>query len=292
MEISFKLTRALWRVYNRPERPRAWAVGGNLPWDEPAFSARMLREHMDESHGAASRVAAERALQIEWLWERMGLEAGQALLDVTCGPGLYAVPLARRGLRVTGIDFGPAAIAYARTLAAEEGVAERCTFIEEDVRQMAPEQAAFDAAILLYGQLAVFSKDEARTILARIAAALKPGGRLALEILDPARIDKRDSNWWFTDNKGLWGDAPFLHLGERFWDEAESASVERYHIIHLESGEMDEIALRDQAYEAAGMVALLGAVGFEAVEVFPEWRGLGLYDAAEWVVYVARAARI
>ena len=51
------LAAALWRLYRRPDRPQAWVGGGNLPWNDPAFSARMLREHLDESHGAASRLS-------------------------------------------------------------------------------------------------------------------------------------------------------------------------------------------------------------------------------------------
>ena len=46
------LTRALWRIYNRPDPSPLWQGGGNLPWNDPAFSARMLREHLDESHRA------------------------------------------------------------------------------------------------------------------------------------------------------------------------------------------------------------------------------------------------
>lgn len=58
---------ALRKIYNRPDPPPLWVNGGNLPWNDPEFSARMLREHLDESHGAASRVAAERARQLDWL---------------------------------------------------------------------------------------------------------------------------------------------------------------------------------------------------------------------------------
>ena len=56
-----KLSEALWQIYRRPERPSPWRIhDGNLPWDDPAFSERMLREHLDESHGAATRQTAER----------------------------------------------------------------------------------------------------------------------------------------------------------------------------------------------------------------------------------------
>ena len=281
------LIRALWRIYRRPEPPPLWSGGGNLPWNDPAFSARMLREHLDESHGAASRRAAERAAQLDWLWRQLALASGSRVLDLTCGPGLYAVPLAERGAHVTGVDFAPAAVAHAHELAATAGVAERCVFVEADVRAYEPEPGAYDAALFLYGQLAVFPRDEAAALLHKAAAALRPGGRLVVELLDPARVDKKHSAWWFTDDKGLWGERPFLHLGERRWNAAERTSVERYYILHLESGAMDEIVLCDQTYEIEEMESLLRAAGFSAVDSHPGWGGLPLYDAEEWVVYVA-----
>jgi SAM-dependent methyltransferase len=270
--------------------PAPWQQrDGNLPWDDPAFSERMLREHLDESHGAASRVRVERTMQLEWLWPRLGLQPNSHVFDVTCGPGLYAVELAGRGCRVTGLDFSPAAIDYARHLARAEGVSAQCRFGQGDVRHMESQYdgAGFDAALLLYGQLAVFPRAEAETLLARLAGALKPGGRLAVELLNPDRVDKTHNTWWFTDDTGLWGDMPFLHLGERFWLAEEETSVERYHILHLDSGQMDEITLCDQTYRAETMVDMLKQAGFGAVEVFLAWDNLPLYDAGEWVVYLA-----
>ena len=285
-ESDNPFARALWRIYRRPEAA-LWQAGGNLPWNDPAFSARMLREHLDESHGAASRQAAERAAQLDWLWARLALAPGRRLLDLTCGPGLYAVPLAQRGVAVTGVDFGPASIAHARRLAAEAGVARRCVFVEADVRDYEPEAATYDAALFLYGQLAVFPRRQAAALLAKAARALRPGGRLVVELLHPERLDNKDSTWWFADDKGLWGERPFLHLGERRWEAAERASVERFTTLDLASGALSEIVLCDQSYEVAEMTALLRGAGLAAVEVYPAWEGLGLYDASEWVVYVA-----
>ena len=277
---------ALWRIYRRPAAA-LWEGGGNLPWNDPTFSARMLREHLDESHGAASRRAAERAAQLDWLWARLALAPGKRLLDLTCGPGLYAVALARRGVAVTGVDFGPASVAHARQLAEAQGVAERCAFVEADVRDYEPEEGGYDAALFLYGQLAVFPRDEAAALLAKAARALRPGGRLVVELLNAERIDRKDSTWWFADDKGLWGETPFLHLGERRWDAAERVSVERFTTLDLATGALSEIELCDQSYEVEEMTALLRAAGFGGVAVYPAWDGLALYDAGEWVVYVA-----
>ena len=281
------LVEALWRIYRRPERPVPWAAGGNLPWNDPEFSRRMLREHLDQSHDAASRTHAQRRLQVDWLWAKLGLAAGMRVCDITCGPGLYAVDLALRGCTVTGVDFSPASIAYARELAQAEGVADRCTFIEQDVRAAVLEPGAYDAVLFLYGQLAVFTIADAQRLLAKAVAALRPGGRLAVELLDPQRIDKEHSTWWYTGDSGLWGDAPYLHLGERFWDEASAIASERFYVVHLESGRLDEVLLCDQAYEPAVLAEMMRQAGFGVVDIYPAWDNLPLYDAREWIAYIA-----
>jgi len=281
-----QLSAALWRLYRRRQRPFPFTNDGNLPYDDPAFSARMLAEHLDESHGAASRTATERDTQISWMAVNLGLTANSTLLDVTCGPGLYAIPFAKQGVQVTGIDFAPAAITHAQELAEKEGLNVRLSFIQQDIRQMTLPANSFDAAILLYGQLAVMTKDEAQAVLTAIVDGLKPNGRLLLEMLHPDHVDKTDSNWWYTDDAGLWGDAPFLHLGERFWDADDRVSIERYHILHLDSGQMDEIELCDQLYEPDEMIEMMENAGLGKTAVFPAWDGLSLYDAGEWIVYI------
>lgn len=281
------LSEILWRLYRRPDPPRPWLDDGNLPWNDPAFSERMLREHLDESHGAASRTTAERTLQLAWLWDKLGLASDMRVFDVTCGPGLYAVSLAERGCEVTGVDFSPASIAYARDLAQTHGVADRCRFVEADVRTIDYAGSAFDAALFLYGQLAVFPRETAAELLAMVAAALRPGARLAVELLNQARVDKSHSTWWYTDDKGLWGDRPYLHLGERHWLADEQISVERFTIIDLETAVASEITLCDQTYAPDEMAAMLRTAGFGQVDIYPAWDDVALYDAAEWVVFVA-----
>jgi len=259
----------------------------DLPWNGPNFSERILSEHLDEGHGAASRVSNERGAQIDWLWQKLGLFKGARLFDVTCGPGLYAIKFAQRGCRVTGVDFNPAAIAYAKDLALSERLASLCTFVEQDVRELNYDGANFDAAILLYGQLDSFDRPEAVTLLRQIANSLKSGGKLCIEILNQAEVDKTDSTWWFTDEQGLWADEPFLHLGERFWYEDQQMSVERYYIIHLETGQMDEVFMCTQTYSVEDINQMMKEAGFSTVDVYPAWDKLSLYDADEWMVYVA-----
>ncbi|MDX1413865.1 MAG: class I SAM-dependent methyltransferase [Candidatus Promineifilaceae bacterium] len=278
----------LWRIYRRPDPPTPWLNDGNLPWNDPDFSRRMLREHLDQSHGAASRADPERELIVNWFWEKLALGKDKQVLDVTCGPGLYAVELARRGCLVEGIDFSPASIQYARDLAAQHQVSFRCRFIEQDVRAADFGEERFDAALFIYGQLAVFPREQAQELLAKIARALKPGGMLCVELLDQDKVDKNNSNWWFTDNNGLWGDQPFLHLGERHWLPDKNIAVEQFFIIDLEHGKTMEINLSDQTYAVSEMVQELSRAGFETVDVYKNWSDLPVYDEGEWIVYVAK----
>jgi SAM-dependent methyltransferase len=283
------LAAALRQIYDRPQPPVPWRDGANLPWDEPAFSQRMLAQHLDQSHGAASRPLPEIRAQVQQMANWLHLLPGHRLLDVTCGPGLYAAEFARQGIAVTGVDFGPAAVAYARQL----GAGLPCEFVQADVRQMDFAGRGFDAAIYLYGQFTVLRPAEAQDVLSRIHAALRPtqphtgrAGRLLLEILNDDLFDKKDSSWWYTDRGGLWGDFPYLHLGERAWDPVQRAAVERFYIFNLETGEMQSYGLSDQAYTVAQMTEMLHRAGFGPVEVHPAWDGLTLRDAAEWVVYI------
>ncbi len=148
----------------------------------------------------------------------------------------------------------------------------------------------FDAAIYLYGQFTVLRPEESLDVLRRIRASLRPGAKLLLEILDDERIDKKNSAWWYTDRGGLWGDFPFLHLGERTWDAELRAIIERFYVFNLESGEMKAYGLSDQAYTVEMMGEMLAEAGFGRLTVHPAWDGLALKDAPEWCVYVAERA--
>ena len=287
-QLNQALADALWKIFRRPEPLLPWPTGSDQFWRDPTYAERIVYQHVDDTHGAASRDMLERLDQIDWLWAKLALRPGMHLFDVTCGPGLYAIEFARLGCKVTGNDFNPAAIAYAKDLALIEQVAELCTFVEEDILAMNYNDANFDGAMLLYGVLAALRPAEAQQVLGTIARSLKPGARLCLELLNQDNVDKENSSWWFTDDSGLWGDEPFLHLGERVWHEQEQLSVERYHIVQLQSGELINLQMTDQTYSIEAMTAMLQQAGFGQVDIYPAWDGLPLADAEEWVIYIAK----
>lgn len=113
-------------------------------------------------------------------------KSGKALA-VADGEGRNGVWLAQQGLEVTAIDFAPAALAKARTLAKERGVA--MTIIEADVHKWAYPDAAFDVVVEIFTQ---FSTPAERPLKwAGMKKALKPGGLLIVHGYTPKQLDYR-----------------------------------------------------------------------------------------------------
>ncbi len=283
-EKGRNLWASLWRIYRRRQPPTPFVDGETFPWSDPDFGRRMLQLHLDQTHGAASRPLNEIELQVGYLMEALHLSPGDRLLDATCGPGLYACMFARRGISVVGFDISPVSLDYASERCRGNDVA----FYLADVLRPAVAANSFDASLLLYGQFAVMPRERAIEAMERLGGALKPGGRLAIELLDPEKVDRGESNWWFTDDTGLWGDSPYLHLGERHWDEHLQASIERYYIVDLTTGKTDEYTLADQVYTPSEIDKMAKATGLQLEFVQKAWGGLDLSDAEEWILYVLR----
>src|SRR4051794_41887412 len=61
--------------------------------------------------------------EVEYLVGALGLEPGQRVLDVGCGPGRHSLALARRGFYVVGLDLSPHFVTLARDAACAESLA-------------------------------------------------------------------------------------------------------------------------------------------------------------------------
>ncbi|MFM8972773.1 MAG: class I SAM-dependent methyltransferase [Actinomycetota bacterium] len=115
--------------------------------------------------------------EVGFLVEALGLGPGSRVLDVGCGPGRHAVALARRGIEVVGVDCSPDFLALARI----DALGLPAEFVEADVRNLSY-SSEFDAVICLcqggFGLLG--GGDDEHEVIARLARALRVGGRLAL----------------------------------------------------------------------------------------------------------------
>ena len=275
-------------ILNRSLPPTPWAEGDNIPWDEPEFSARMLKEHLSQEHGMASRRLTDVADHVAWLFESvLGGQPGQ-VLDLACGPGLYLNELCRRGCTGVGIDFSPASIEYARGVTASEGL--DCRFEQADLRT-ASFGSGYRLAFLVFGQINGFRREHARQILERTSAALEPGGLLVVEPQNTAsmRGSGLPTATWSTFDAGLFSSRPHLQLHEVFWDEPTRTRTERWHIVDCEDGSVARHALSCSAWDPDELETTLRSIGFDSVEIVPSLKGTtGPED--EWL-YVLKARR-
>ena len=112
---------------------------------------------------------------------RLAVAPGTRMLDVACGAGQIAMPAARAGARVTGIDIASNLIEQARARAAAEGLDIR--FEEGDAEAIGSEDAAYDLVVSLIG--AMFAPRPAR-VAAELVRVCRPGGRIAMANWTPA----------------------------------------------------------------------------------------------------------
>lgn len=274
-------------IVSRDPAPAPWSEGDNIPWHDPAFSLRMLREHLTQAHDAASRRFEIIDRHVAWIHDDLLHGQPSGILDLGCGPGLYASRLDRLGHTCLGIDYSPASVAYAAAQARREGL--RCRYVQEDIR-LADYGTGYDLVMLIYGEFNVFRPRDIRTILAKAHQALAPGGHLLLEphTWDCIRGMERRGPSWYSSQSGLFSESPYLCLEETVWDDDSSTATTRYYIVDAQTGSVTRHAQTFQAYTDEGYQALLGECGFDLLETFPSLEGAGSDGGPELFVIVAR----
>lgn len=115
----------------------------------------------------------------ELVWRLLDLRPGMSVLDLACGHGEPANRLAARGCRVTGLDSSEVFLARARADAAAAGV--DVEYVAGDMRDL-PWTGAFDRVINWSTAFGYFDDATNRAVLEQIVRALRPGGRLAMDL--------------------------------------------------------------------------------------------------------------
>src|SRR5262245_51289668 len=116
--------------------------------------------------------------------ERLGLRAGERVLDVCCGSGASALPAAEAvgpGGPVLGIDLSLRLLALARAKARARGLA-HVELRAGDLLALDLPEAPFDAVVCVFG---VFFVPDMAAAVRSLWQAVRPGGRLAVTTWGP-----------------------------------------------------------------------------------------------------------
>jgi SAM-dependent methyltransferase len=203
-----------------------------------------------------------------------------AVLDLCCGPGRHAVPLARRGARVTGVDRTRFQLDHARERARLAGV--NVELVDADMRDFR-RPAAYDLALSLFTSFGYFdSPDDDLRVLRNVRASLRGHGALVIDVMSkewlarhfqPTRSRSLPDGTLLIDRSTVVDD----------WTRVEN------HAVLIREGRVRTFLLRLNVYSGLELRDRLTAAGFEAVTLYGGLDGspYGL-DAAR-LVAVARA---
>jgi SAM-dependent methyltransferase len=270
------------------EKPAPFTPGEALFWDDPHISKQMLEAHLNPDWDAASRRPEIIDRSVQWLMETLELKPGDPLLDLGCGPGLYASRFARLGFHVTGVDYSRRSIEYASTYAKENdlGIAYRY----ENYLALKDENL-YEAAFLIYGDFCPLNPEQRKRLLQNIFHALKPNGKFAFDISTREHRKKYgNKNGWYATESGFWKPGPHLVLEEGFDYPEESLWLDQYTVIEAD-GKVSVYRNWFQDYTPDAITEELTEANFIVESIWGDLTGQPYAPDSEWIGIVAKKGR-
>ena len=245
-------------------QPRLYEKGTAVMWTDEYISRQLLEIHLNPASNAASRNPGTIERLVGWMRQEIG-SGRRTILDLGCGPGLYAERLARAGYDVTGVDFSANSIAYARKQAKKLGlnIDYSClNYLDMGYREQ------FDAVLMIYCDFGVLTADERALLIKKIYVALKPGGVFVFDALNKDVLSRlRFEKTWTASEKGFWRDGPYLCLAESFHYPEQKAMLDQYIVIG-DDEQPKVYRFWNHYFAPADIDEMFGAAGFSGVKRF------------------------
>jgi SAM-dependent methyltransferase len=242
---------------------KLYARSQDFLWTDAHIAANMLAAHLDPEHDAASRNPRSIRKTVEWIARET--KGGRRLLDLGCGPGLYAESLDARGYSVTGIDINPLSIEHARRSARQHNRA--IEYINMDyLRGQVPGNQ--DVAICIYCDFGALIPTEQVQFLQNVHGALSDDGILIFDVFGNTFSNTcRESRVWsYIDGPSFWSPTPHYLLEESVHFKAAKVWGRRS-IVLGDGQEAKEFITWDHYFGRDEIQALLARNGFEVEKV-------------------------
>jgi SAM-dependent methyltransferase len=234
-------------------------------WTDDHISRQLLAVHLDGDVDLASRKTTTITDTVNWILTRIPGE-GMDVLDLGCGPGLYAERFAAAGHRVHGMDVSSASLEYARHQATRIDLG--ISYELSDYTRMTHENA-FDLAMLVYTDLGVLLPEARGQVLQNVYRALRPGGVFVFDVLNvPRRQEKLTPKTWDVQPGGFWRDHPYLALSESFFSPDNDVILYQ-HTVGDDKG-VDVYRFWTQLFSESAIREMILAAGFTAVDCYTD----------------------
>lgn len=232
----------------------------------------------------AAQTDEQTQLDLELLVETLEFGPDDRLLDIFCGYGRHALPLAQMGARVTGVDISEEYVSGLRAEAARLPL----RVVQGDFLQLSNEELVdeqdFDAAYCLGNSFSFFPRAEMLSFLKRINSLLKPGGRFLAHtemIAESVLPDYQERNW---QPVGEEGDEPILFLVENEYDPMESRIDS--HLTYVRAGITQTRLAQHYVFTLAELLRLFNEAGFRILSCYGSVEGdsYALGDEGVWII--------
>lgn len=192
-------------------KPPLFEQSENSIWEDPYISKSMLRAHMNEQVDSATRKLEFVKNSTDWIAAAYPPEAYPCLLDLGCGPGIYAECFHNKGYQVSGIDFSARSIAYAKKSAFEKNL--KIYYQQGDYTKLTLPTSTYHLITLIYCDFGVLPKRIREMLLSNIYSSLLPGGVFLFDVYTPQRYaDQKERKEWIIEENGFWKDGLCLTL--------------------------------------------------------------------------------
>lgn len=221
-------------------------------WFEQSFREDYLLIYQHRDEASADREIAN-------LLEYLPIRKSGRVLDLCCGSGRHSRALARRGYQVVGVDLSPVLLAVAE----EQNTLDNLTFYQYDMRDI-PFVSEFDIVVNLFTSFGYFATDEENEQVVRnMAKALKPGGELVIDYLNPAYVKRHLVPASEREVNGL-------TIYEQRW--IEDGFVKKKIVVHdVEQAQPRQYLEQVRLYDAAQMKQMLSRAGFQNIQLYGDY---------------------
>ena len=195
--------------------------------------------------------------EAEFVIDSMGLQPGAQVLDVGCGYGRHAMELAARGFHVVGLDLSTPLLVRGGEEAMRRGL--EINFVRGDMREL-DFDSQFDGAYCMFSTFGYFDDETNKKTIANIARALKPGGRVMIEILnrDYVIADLPTRVWWEGEGCVVLEEVELNYFSSR---------IQVNRSVVFDDGRQLEQEISVRAYSLHEVGKLMHAAGFRVLEV-------------------------
>ena len=258
------------KIFQYLKKPDLYSESTAKFWDDEHISKGMLKAHLDPALEAASRRHSFIDSSVEWISELVPCKNYKKLLDLGCGPGLYAERLAEKGYLLTAIDFSKRSIEYAKQRAEEKGY--NIEYLYQNYLEI-EYRDEFDLITLIYCDFGALSHIQRELLLKKIYDAMKDGGKFLFDVFTPKNYEGKAENntWYLNEGSGFWAQDAYICIEAHYIYE-ENIRLNQYITIDKE-GKVNAYRIWDHYYTKDRIAEELKEVGFKNIQVFSDVTG-------------------